>query len=560
MATPQPKSSLTGILCRFGAAKKRKETKRELMQCVDDVLNPDDRDYAGELVNDEQDSNDSSGSRVVDIVDTSAGDLLREHTAFTVGSMFNPTEIWFNLGFKESTNDLRIWSAISTRILYELIGRSNYYQELVETKTDTDLHGHAVLSIEEDKDNFAFCRTENPYSCYFTTNWRDEVIEVFVERSVPIMSVLEEFGDDMDEELKSKLTKLVADNSNQSCGVVMAYMKNKPSLFPDLLKSEDINKGKYVCFYVLKEYGSSLAKAESCILRKTFYRSKSIIPNRDRRNRNHPYGFGEGRLLLPQARVSNAIMKDVLNSAKLRLDPPLTGDATALENIEGGLKAGQKFPVTTTTREGLVQPLSMDLGMQDGLAAYELVQRSLAQKLPLSSDIYKVARQSIQEIQERLGERTRKLAPTKVRFLNEGVKCHIMRFFDIAKRKGLLPPLPEGANLKNLDITFDTLLLKEYKQAKALQYTQFMGYASPVISVSPQSADKVDFDKMLEDLADSTGVADTLRLDSVVEQVREERNKKIAEQQQLDTQRQLAETNKLGADALSTTLGRQEGL
>ena len=292
---------------------------------------------------------------------------------------------------------------------------------------------------------------------------------------------------------------------------------------------------------------------------------QTIFATRDVYNRKSAYGLGMGRRALPKSRITNKLMFNLLKFAGLLANPPRVQHPaiTAETGLTGELKEGQVFTTSAEQLEGTDVTKALVLLQTTGdlshlLQLYQLQIQQLTNLLPTASSIYKVARQSIQEIQQRLDEQNKRLQPLRETFLREGPAKHLKLLYEIADKQGKFNheefKLPDNAEA---EFKIDISMLQSFRQDKALRAAQALGVSSNYLSLSPASVAKLNADRMIDTAFDGYQVADLLESRAVVQQKREAERRQLEQQQQNQERSTDASTDASNAKVIETILKGQ---
>lgn len=534
---------------RFKNLENEKASKVSLMYDVSSFFIPEDAHLTGsKLVG-------LNAERQGELLDTTGSDLIEEVVAYVLGLHFNVDTRWFRLAHADVSADSDDAKALAKRAekLYKLIAKTNYYAHTPILERDIIVHGHGVMVIEEDEEFFAKCYTKEASSTLLVQNEYGGVKEVYWESYYSYLELLERFPEL--EEQKFAESKHVTNSDKYR--VITAYYPNKyPYMDKEDLEDPKAKGAKFVVQEILvnapsdmedviKQYNSE-GDVEDVFYdfkRKKYYKEDVIIPSRDEITRLTPYGSGIGKKALPKARILNKLKADMLRTSGLLADPPRYQTPEITEKTgKSRMKEGEVFTGDITSLEGRAGRLPVELlnvagDLQSHLAIYQNEQEQLAAMLPVAGSIYKNARQSINEIQQRTQEQEKRLGPLRALYMREGIAKHVKRFYRLAERKGEFAEeamkLSEGIDTNKLDFVFDTSLLGGYKQSKAVRAARALGAIANFLTIKPEAADKLDIDFIVELAFAGTDLQDALLPDAVVTQIRQAREQQAQAQQAL---------------------------
>ena len=114
------------------------------------------------------------------------------------------------------------------------------------------------------------------------------------------------------------------------------------------------------------------------------------------------------------------------------------------------------------------------------------------------------------EVAERHQEKMLVLGPVLERLKNELLDPLIDRAFALLYRQGLLPPAPESVQGLKMKVEYVSLIARAQKAAGLSSLVQGINYAATLAAANPQVADRVDYNRALEEGLNALGVAPAL--------------------------------------------------
>jgi hypothetical protein len=120
------------------------------------------------------------------------------------------------------------------------------------------------------------------------------------------------------------------------------------------------------------------------------------------------------------------------------------------------------------------------------------------------------------------------------RFTQEVITPCLERTFMILYRMGQIPPPPEAIEGQELSYNFLGQLAKAQKMSEMNSVTNFLTISSNIAAVKPDALDKINTDKVIDNLAEIEGIdPEMLNSDEQVEAIRKQREQIQAQQMQL---------------------------
>ena len=520
-----------------------KSEKRANMDIAGEFFDPNDAILSGQQPLKSVDNTDEE--RI--LLDTSPIKVFNDYVAYVLGLSFYTGSKWFRIGHlkvSEGSDEQKILSARAA-ILHRLIQKSNYAQQIVNLEKDVVGYGHGLFVIDGCEDNFAKCYAKNPYDVVFEADTYGEVFSVMWEQEYTKNTLFRNFPDasipedDTSEGVAKTYTVLCAFNGLDYDGIT--------------LSEEDRDKHrqgyKYVLRYFLKTHSKSQTDAHyTPILNSQYFKSKAVMPARDVATRNYPYGNGKFRDLVPKARILNAISFGELEMITQDYDPPLYVDSSVYQ--EGGdkrIRAGTRFirkskSTLQATHTSPIEIIRVKGDLASVKAIHDQHKEELADTMPTGANIYKTARQSVEEIYQRMSDEDKKLAPIRACYAKEAVNMHLKRFYEMADRQGYFKDLPMpnkdiDISPNSKDLIFDGFLLQKQKEGEVRRISHFLSLSSLLAPSHPQSLVHINADLTIKSLADNLEVFRLIYGDEVVRQIRERTAAEAERQQQREDQK-----------------------
>lgn len=292
------------------------------------------------------------------------------------------------------------------------------------------------------------------------------------------------------------------------------------------------------------------------------------------------YASGPGRIGLPDVRELYRLELDSLKAIAQRVDPPLAApdsmEGRPINTFPGGVtyyaeRLGGGAPV--------IQPL---VAAAPDVQAVEHKIKQVEARLrrvfyaDLFNAVLNVANTSnvqmtARQVEEMSGEKISLLGPVLTN-LNHGLFDPLIdAVFAVMVENGLVPEPPEGMQGEEIQAEYvSTLHMRQQEEARLGGIMRFSQFAGGILQLSPESADKIDADQMLDEAAQALAVPGScIRSDRDVQRIREERAEAQRAQMEAaaaaeagrqapgyaDALKTLAETPAGGASALEALVG-----
>lgn len=502
------------------------------------------------------------------IIDSTATLAARTLRSGMMSGVTSPARPWFRLSVPDpqytESSQIKDWLHVVTERMSSVFLKSNLYNVLPTVYGDMGIFGTAAMMVEEDMENvlhfYAF-----PIGSYMIATNDKGRVNVFVrEFRMTVRQLVLRFGEkdragDIMWENFSTSVKNLYDRGQMETWIDIYHVIEPNPEFDDQ-KVESKFKKFRSCYY---EKGSSsgsqgtyvLANGnEDRALREKGYDYFPVFCPRWETTGEDSYGTEcPGMIALGDVRALQAMQKRKAQAIEKMVNPPMVGP-TSMKNSRASLLPGDL--TYADVREGQqgfrpihevrpdIQALIMDIQEYQGRirkALYEDLFLMLA-----NSDRREI---TATEISERKEEKLLALGPVLEQLNQDLLDPLIDVAYIIMERQGLIPPPPPEIEGVQLKVEYVSIMAQAQKLAGIATIERFAGFGQNLLAVSPESADKIDFDQMLDVYGDRLSLQPgIIRSDDKVAAMRDARAK--AQQQQ-----QVAETIQQGASAMKDLSG-----
>ncbi len=250
-------------------------------------------------------------------------------------------------------------------------------------------------------------------------------------------------------------------------------------------------------------------------------------------------------------------------------NPPLVGDASIardkLDLIAGGVSYMPNM--AATGKPGLapiydVSPRIAEL-TADIKEKEERIRSHFYADLFLMISNMERAQITATEIAHRQEEKMLMLGPVLESLNNDFFDPMIDRTFNIAERRGMLPPPPQEIQGQKLEVEYTSILAQAQKAISTSSMESTAAFTMQLATANPDVLDKIDMDQMVDEHARAKGAPPSvIRSDEDVAALREQRAAQaqqaaMMEQAQMAAQgaKTLSETDTTGDNALTAIAG-----
>ena len=520
---------------RFIALKKRRSSYLDTWREVSDHMLPRRSRF---LVTDARNPGSQRNNKILNESPTRSLEVL---AAGMVTGITSPSRPWFKLTLAEkeieAEPEVKEWMYEVERRVYDVFARSNIYNCLAEDYRDISAFGTTALLIEED-DVEVIRGYVQPIGSYCIDVNASGKVEVFYrEFLMTVEQVVSLFGHDA----CSSSTKSLYDRGDyaETITVVHAVERNR-----NLRVDRDDSDGMPFVSVWYEDQNH-----ENRFLRRSGYRQFPVMAPRWTVTGEDVYGSScPGVNALPACKMLMQIERragqiiDKTTSPTLMIPAELRNQAGGADvRLAGGVmyvsQIGAKAePVYVPPWEAYRQ-----------LSEYRaIVERRIGAMF--YADLFAMFAQmdntmTAREVEERHEEKMLQLGPLLEQVHAELLRPLIERTITIMLNRGLLPPIPESLEGREILPKFISILAQAQQLASVLQIERLYRFVGEMAGVvGPQVLDKCDWEGTLEEYARTLGVP------PVVLRSEEEMQEIVAQRQQAAQMQQAAEMAKVARD------------
>lgn len=516
---------------------------------------------------------DRRNQKIIDSTATLAARTLRSGMMAGVTS---PARPWFRLSMPDphlaEFGPVKEWLHVVSQRMATIFLRSNLYNALPVIYGDIGVFATSAMAIEEDFQEgiraYAF-----PVGSYMIANNDRLKVDVFMrEFRMTVRQLVQRFG-----ERDPRTGKPIWDNFSthvrnlwdqghyEAWIDVVHVIKPNEEYNPDRLNAKF---KKYTsCYYERGSLGPNQGNymgGEDKYLKESGYDYFPILCPRWEVTGEDVYGtecpgmaaLGDIKQLQHGERRSAQAIDKMVNPPMV--GPPelrtqkasiIAGDITYLSERDGqkGFRPAHE-----------INPRIQELeGKQDQVR--NRIQRAFYEDLFLmlaNSDRRQI---TAREIEERHEEKLLALGPVLEQLNQDLLDPLIDVTFDMMQRQGMIPEPPDEIQEMDLKVEYISIMAQAQKLVGLAGIERFAGFAGQIIAASPEAADKVDTDQILDVYGDLTSVPPgVVRSDEQVAEMRAQRAEAQQRQQQAEmlpaaagTAKTLSETDVSGDNALT---------
>ena len=462
------------------------------------------------------------------ILNSTGTRAARVMAAGMMAGMTSPARPWFRLATPDPDlmkyKPVQLWLDEVQNMMRTVFARSNTYRILHGMYSELGVFGTAATIITPDFDTIIHCYGLTVGEYAIACNAKGVVDTIYREFDMPVHAVVREFGI----ENCSDTVKMAFNTGKLDQWVTVLHVLEPR----DVRGKSPLAKNKpWASIYM----ESAKSDAEDKFLREGGFDYFPALAPRWEVIGGDIYGSCPGEEALGDIKHLMHNEKTSTKAADYMADPPvqipieLKNSAYGLDLLPGG----QNYVSQNNPNGGIRSAFDVNLRLDYMEAKTARIERRINSAfyadlfLMLANDTRSGT--TAAEIMERHEEKMLMLGPVLERLQNEMLDPLIDITFTQclgAKVNGqsVLPPPPPELKGMDLKVDFISTLAQAQKQIGAGALINFVGNVGAVSQFSPQSLDKVDFDQVLDVLADLTNQNPTvIRDDDEVQALRDGR-------------------------------------
>jgi hypothetical protein len=525
---------------------------------------------------------DRRTQKIIDSTATEAAGIL---SAGMMSGVTSPARPWFkltvpNTELKEQ-EDVKEWLHDVEEILSSIFLKSNLYDILPIMYGDAGVFGTSVMAVMEDDEDVIRCY-EYPVGSYMLLNddklrvrtwirtWRYTVDQVVTKwGEINPQTGKANFQDGRPTTISSTVQRLWNANTLQSwvdlCHVI------RPNVSYDGEKIDAKYKKYESIIYERGVQGNQGEAGKYGLLEHGGFDEFPVLCLRWEVNSEDVYGTNcPGMKSLGDIRALQTREKRIAQAEEAMLKPPLTGPARLMSVKVSTIPGDITYdPGSSTPNDGLrpIYQVKFDIGPSEEKQEQIRMRIKNVFYTPLFLMLAEAdnTEKTATEINERKEEKMLVLGPVLQRADKDLLSPLIDRTFNVAARKGLIPPAPESLQNQALRIEYVSIMALAQKRVGIEGLERTLSFAGQSIQINPETADAYDFDELQRQHADAMGTPPKiLRPQEQIDQIRQQRAQQQAQQQAAQNIPALAgamkdasQTPTGGETALSALLGKR---
>ncbi len=464
---------------------------------------------------------ENKNDRYAKIIDPSASVALRYLAAGIQGGLNSPARPWFKLQSSDPDKNKHkafkdYFYKVETAI-YNAFDKSNFYNQSHLAYHEQGGFGTACMIMEPDFRRFVRFSTMTIGEYWIDVGTDGTVDTVCRKLFMTAKNMVARWGADR----VTPAVKTAVDNKNYFA-LFPVYHLIEPRENRDVTRIDVLNMAYRSVYFEL---------AGNDVLGESGFDEKPVaVPRWDSVNHS-AYGVGPGHEVMRQVKMLQEMQMTKLRAEHLSVDPPLVAPMSLKDKRINSLPGGRNF--MDTDKAGQYGPLfNVNYDIQAAIEGINDV-RSIIERC-LYTDLFIMLEQkpdmTATEILERKEEKLFALGPAIERQTDEFLEPSIEFTYSALLKRGLLPPAPQELQGEELEIDYVSSLAQAQKLAGLRSTQAYIAVGIDLSAAIPEVLDKMDADKIMDEVADITGIPPALnRSDEEVQEIRTQRQQAIDE-------------------------------
>ncbi len=455
----------------------------------------------------------------------------------------SPARPWFRLtvsGSPELSEDpeVKAWLSAVERVQRESLARSNIYNGLHLVYADLGPFAVSAMHMEPDLEDGVRSYVFPVGSYCLAAGARGSVDTIFREVSLTVAQLVELFGKPACSEAVQRMHAEGKLDERIDC-VHAIY----PNL--DYVEGRLGAKGKRYC----SDWWEANAGAHEGFLRESGFAYFPVLCPRWTRTGEDVYGTGPGHDAIGDCRALQLLERRAAQAVDKIVSPPMAAPVAAAGrpisllpnevNFVDGLGAGQALRPAIQLDAGVVDVFDKKIARHE-----QRIRAAFFANLWLLLT-EQSGQMTATEVDQRREEKMQQLGAVLEALNDELLDPLLDILFEINLAAGRIPPPPEVLRGADLKPEYISVMAQAQKLLATTGIQRLAAFVGELWKIDPTVIDKVDFDQMIDELADSLGVPPSLtRTDEAVDARRAARAKAQQQQAQLEAVQQGANTAK----------------
>ena len=490
----------------------------------------------------------------------SAGVLaMRTLAAGMQGGMTSPVRPWFRLTLKsgeQGADGVHAWLDEATQAMQSVLHMSNFYNAVHGLYADLGTFGSGLLIETADADGLHF-HLVKAGEYVLDIDGMGQVDTFYRRIAMTARQMVDLWGDKVPDAIR-RAASFEHGDSSRRWDVIHAVFP-RADLKPDVALGPESKP--YASVYYTVEAAQN---GKATVLDEGGYDMFPAFAPRWDVAAGDVYGRSPAMDVAPDCRMLQAMTKTMRRMQHKTADPPMVADATlqaygvnldpsGMTFVDMGRFGQSGTPVVPIATP---EPAALNYTMQGIKDVEQIVKDGLYVdlfRMLLDDDRRQV---TAYEISAKQQEKMALIGPVVERLIKELLEPLVLRTFALMRDWGALPPLPDGMQDAELDVSFESVLAQAQRMTATSAMDQGLAFIANAATAMPDILDIIDTDAMGRAYLDRIGMPEScLRDESEIAKIRQQR----AEQQAALAQQEaaMAQTQQMvDASAAAKNLGQ----
>lgn len=486
------------------------------------------------------------------ILDSTPRQGLRVLKAGLMAGITSPSRPWFRLGLRGVDADdmdyaAKEWMHVCQVRMYEVMRGSNIYRTLENVYGDLGLHGTACAMILPDFEDVVRGRYMPVGRYRLAEDGEGRVIAMHREIRMPVISIIEMFGEDR---VSDDVRKLWKDGKIYEPREICHAVEKRANGDPKALEGA---RRPWASVYWEKA-----SKSDADLLMISGHKTRPLLAPRWEAIDGQAWAVSSpGMDALGDARSLQVMQREKAEAIQKMHKPPLIGGPLQgmayFKNVPGGFTA----MATQDLAQGGVRPAyEVKPDIQGLLLDIQETQRRVNEAF--YRDLFQMTATALdgrsqitaREIAERHEEKLMALGPVLESLDHELLQPLIEATFAHMQEADILPEAPDSIAGMALKVDYISLLAQAQRAIGVGAIERTIGFAGTLAQIKPAALDVLDEDAMMREFADSVGTPPAvLHSPDELKDIRQKAQERAAQAQMMEAAEPMAGAAKLISEA-----------
>ena len=479
-------------------------------------------------------------------IDNTARQAIQVFSSGMLSGVTPASDQWFRLRVSDISGgaDLQKWRPVAKYIealekifMNDFISK-NFYTQQVSSYKQIGMYGLQAMNVGYNEEIGTYYRDIPVDEIYVLNDYAGRVNCVFREMSLTIQQAMEQLGKENLSNTVKKMINAKEFNPMDKIRIIHAVYKKSPG-FENVLGN---NKLPFVSFYFEPD--------EEHLISEGGFQSLPYIVTRAYADGRSPYSVSPGTVALADVLMVNEIKSLMLQAGQLSVAPPmLMPDRGLVGRLSYRPSAINIFRKDNMTSADDFKPMQLVGEFNLALKLLEFAQKDINSAFFV--DLFLMIHNRVQggqgtptatEIQQLATEKSFLLAPILINQQQENFNRLFERVYELMqKQPGKLPQLPDELKNAELEIHYESPLVRAQQSVQTQQMLQAMQDLGALMQIYPDISDVVDSDMLIRKILDNRGMPQSVirELEEVMMMRQQRAEQQQQMQQQMEQQQQL---------------------